>query len=79
MVRLRAGALDAALAALAPVLALAPAERTAVQAQRLSALRAELAQPVFRGSAAARELDEQVAGFGRVVPGSLPGQGGVSP
>jgi len=79
MVRLRAGALDAALAALEPVLALAPAERTAVQAQRLSALRAELAQPVFRGSAAARELDEQVAGFGRVVPGSLPGQGGVSP
>jgi transcriptional regulator with XRE-family HTH domain len=79
LVRLRAGALDAALAALEPVLALAPAERTAVQAQRLSALRAELAQPVFRGSAAARELDEQVAGFGRVVLGILPGQGGVGP
>jgi transcriptional regulator with XRE-family HTH domain len=76
IVRLRAGALDAALAALEPVLALDPAERTAVQAQRLSVLRAGLAQPIFRGSAAARELDEQLAGFGLVAPGNLPGRGG---
>jgi transcriptional regulator with XRE-family HTH domain len=70
IVRLRAGALDAALAALEPVLALAPAERTAVQAQRLTVLRAELAHPIFRGSAAAHELDERVAEFGRAALGS---------
>ena len=46
--RLRAGALDAAIAALEPVLALPPGERTAVQGQRLSVLRAVLAQPAYR-------------------------------
>ena len=71
--RLRAGALDAAIAALAPVLALPPGERTAVEGQRLSVVRAELAQPVYRGSAAARGLDEQLAGFGPGELGSLPG------
>jgi hypothetical protein len=75
--RLRAGALDAAIAALTPVLALPPAERTAVQGQRLSAVRAELAQPVYRGSAQARGLAEQVAGFAPDELGSLPGQEGV--
>src|SRR6266571_4242032 len=43
--RLRAGALDAAIVALEPVLVLPPGERTAVQGQRVSAARAELAQP----------------------------------
>jgi hypothetical protein len=74
--RLRAGALDAAVAALAPVLALPPGERTAVQGRRLSAVRAELARPLYRGSAPARELAEQVAGFAPDALGSLPGQDG---
>ena len=43
--RLRAGGLDAAAAALEPVLALPPGERTAVQSQRLSVIRAELDHP----------------------------------
>ncbi len=72
IVRLRSGALDAAITALQPVLTLRPGERTAVQAQRLSALRAELAHPIFRGSAQARELDAQVAGFAGGGLGSLP-------
>ena len=72
--RLRAGALDAAIAVLAPVLALPPGARTAVEGQRLSVVRAELAQAVYRGSAAARGLDEQLAGFGPGELGRLPGQ-----
>ena len=75
--RLRAGTLDAAVAALEPVLALPPGERTAVQGQRLSVVRAELARPVYRGSAQARGLAEQVAGFAPDQLGSLPGQEGV--
>ncbi len=35
---------------------------------RLSVVRAELARPLYRGSAAARELAEQLAGFD---PGEL--------
>ena len=46
--RLRAGVLDAAITALEPVLALPPGERTAVEGQRLSVVRAELAHPVYR-------------------------------
>src|SRR5207244_7396899 len=61
--RLRAGALDAAIAALEPVLALPAGERTAVQGQRLSAARAELARPACRGSAPARGLAVQLAAF----------------
>jgi hypothetical protein len=72
--RLRTGALDAAIAALEPVLALPPGERTAVQGQRLSVLRAVLAQPPYRGSARARGLDEQLAAFGPAELGRLPGQ-----
>ncbi len=72
--RLRAGALDAAITALEPVLALPPGERTAVEGQRLAVVRAELAVPVYRGSAAARGLDELVAGFAPDELGSLPGQ-----
>jgi transcriptional regulator with XRE-family HTH domain len=74
--RLRAGALDAAITALEPVLALPPGERTAVEGQRLSVVRAELAHPVYRGSAAARGLDEQVAGFAPGELGRLPGPQG---
>lgn len=74
--RLRAGALDAAIAALEPVLALPPGERTAVEGQRLSVVRAELAQPVYRGSAAARGLDELTSRFAPGELGSLPGQQG---
>jgi len=70
--RLRAGALDAAITALEPVLALPPGERTAVEGQRLSVVRAELAHPVYRGSPGARALDEQIADFTRADLGRLP-------
>jgi hypothetical protein len=72
--RLRAGALDAAIVALEPVLALPPGERTAVQGQRLSAARAQLAQPAYRGSPQARGLAEQLAAFAPAELGRLPGQ-----
>jgi hypothetical protein len=72
--RLRAGALDAAIEALKPVLALPPGERTAVQGQRLSVARAELARPVYHGSAQARALDEQLATFAPAELGRLPDQ-----
>src|SRR5690349_13301671 len=75
--RLRAGALDAAAAALEPVLMLPPGERTAVQAQRLSVIGAELGQPVYRGSAQARGLGEQLAAFVPADLGRLPGEEGV--
>jgi hypothetical protein len=77
IVRLRAGALDAATAALEPVLALPPGERTAVQSQRLAVIRAELDHSVYRGSAPARRLDEQVAAFVPADLGRLPGEEGV--
>lgn len=70
--RLRAGVLDAAATALEPVLALPPAQRTAVQGQRLSVLRAELAHPVYRASPQARTLDEQLADFTLPDLGTLP-------
>jgi hypothetical protein len=54
------------------VLTLPPGERTAVQGRRLSVLRAELAHPVYRGSAQARGLDEQLAGFAPAELGRLP-------
>jgi hypothetical protein len=72
--RLRAGALDAAIVALEPVLALPLGERTAVQGQRLSAARAQLAQPAYRGSPQARGLAEQLAAFAPAELGRLPGQ-----
>ena len=56
------------------------AQRTAVQGQRLSVARAELAQPVYRGSGQARGLDEQLAAFAPAgtrtptVTQELPGQ-----
>jgi hypothetical protein len=63
--RLRSGALDAAAAALKPVMALPPGERTAVQVRRLSALRVELVGPIFRGSPQARDLVERITDFTR--------------
>ena len=63
--RLRTGALDAAAEAIEPVLSLPPAKRTLELPQRMTAVRAELAQPVFRGSPQARDLDEQIEEFGR--------------
>jgi hypothetical protein len=63
--RLRTGALDAAAEAIGPVLSLPPAKRTLELPQRMTAVRAELAQPVFRGSPQARDLDERIEEFGR--------------
>jgi transcriptional regulator with XRE-family HTH domain len=62
-VRLRAGALDAATAALQPVLALPPAQRTTHISSRIKLVRAELAAPIFRTSAQARRLDELIEEF----------------
>jgi hypothetical protein len=63
--RLRVGALDAAAQAIEPVFAIMPAKRTLELPQRMSAVRAELAQPVFQGSPQARALDERIEEFGR--------------
>lgn len=64
-IRLRSGALDGAAAALEPTLALPPARRISSLLPRLGMVRAELAAPVFRGSAQARQLDERIEAFGR--------------
>ncbi len=63
IVRLRSGALDAAIAALEPVMTLAPGERTSVQADRLAAVRSELTHPLYRNSPQAQQLDEQLEQF----------------
>ena len=41
------------------------AARTETLVQELAAVRAELAQPVFRSSAQARDVDERIEEFGR--------------
>jgi len=78
--RLRSGALDAAIDVLQPVLSMPPQSRTRELPQRLSTVRAELAAPIFRGSARANKLEEQIEEFGRetIVTGlhSLPGNQG---
>jgi tetratricopeptide (TPR) repeat protein/transcriptional regulator with XRE-family HTH domain len=78
-VRLRSGALDAAISALEPVLTLPPAQRIAPLTARLTSVRSELAAPIFRGSPHARTLDERIEEFGResITVGlhSLPGPG----
>ncbi len=78
--RLRSGALDAAMDALRPVLSLPVQKRILDLPQRLSAVRAELAAPIFRGSAPARALNEEIEEFGRetIVSSlhSLPGGAG---
>ena len=65
VIRLRSGALDAAAATLEPALSLVPAQRIASLTSRMRLVRTELAAPVFRGSAQARELDARIEEFGR--------------
>src|SRR5580658_6772981 len=78
--RLRSGALDAAVDALQPVLSLPVQKRVLDLPQQMTAVRAELASPIFRSSAPARALDQEVEEFGRdtIVSGlhSLPGGSG---
>jgi tetratricopeptide (TPR) repeat protein len=66
-VLLRSGALDAAAAALQPALSLPISQRISDVTIRLAAVRDELAAPIFRGSAQARELGEQIEEFGRTA------------
>jgi hypothetical protein len=63
--RLRAGDIEGAVAALDPVFSLAPGRRISGLALRFSRTRAELAAPIFRGSAQASDLEEQIEEFGR--------------
>jgi hypothetical protein len=65
VIRLRSGALDAAAAALEPVLSLHSALRVSAFTTRLAAVRDELAAPVFRGSPQARDLGAQIEEFSR--------------
>ena len=65
MIRLRSGALDAAAAALEPVLILAPSQRVSALTARLARVRDELTAPIFRGSPQARDLGDQIEEFGR--------------
>jgi tetratricopeptide (TPR) repeat protein len=65
MVRVRSGALDGAVVALEPVLALPPAQRVFTLTARLTRVRGELVAPVFRGSPQARDLGDQIEEFGR--------------
>jgi hypothetical protein len=77
VVRLRSGALEAATAALQSAFALSAAQRITDVTVRLAAVRAELAAPIYQGSAQARDLGSQIEEFGRetAVAGlhSLPG------
>jgi len=61
--RLRAGDLDAAAAAIGPVLALPPAKRILALSQRLARTRHEMASPLYQGSQLAGSLDEQIEEF----------------
>ena len=65
MARLRASQLDAAIAAVEPVLTLSPGNRTALLSQRLTAVRTELAGSRYQGSPQARTLDERIEEFCR--------------
>lgn len=60
---LKAGRLDAAVAAADPVLALPPSRRVSSLPQCFAGVRKELAQPIYRGSAQARDLDERIEQF----------------
>ncbi len=61
--RLRAGALDGAVASLEPVLSLPFAQRINALTTRLNLMRAELAAPLFQRSRQAHELDERIEEF----------------
>lgn len=78
-IQLRAGALDAAVAALELPLSLPSAQRINALTTRLTLVRAELAAPIFRGSVQASALDERIEEFGQeaITTGlhSLPGPG----
>lgn len=63
--RLRAGALDEAAIDAEAVLALPTGKRIATLPQRFDRVRAELAHPIYRGSAQAQELDERIEEFCR--------------
>jgi len=65
LVRLRLGALDAASSALEPVLILPVPQRVSAMTTRLARVRDELASPVFRHSARAGDLDDQIEDFSR--------------
>jgi tetratricopeptide (TPR) repeat protein len=62
-IRLRSGALDAATAAIDSALSLPSGRRTNSLITRLGLTRAELAAPVFRGSAQAQNLDARIEEF----------------
>ena len=64
IVRLRAGGLDAATAALEAAFSLPPALRIESITDRLNLVRTELTAPIFRNSAQAQILDEQIEDFG---------------
>ncbi|MBV9446422.1 MAG: hypothetical protein JO345_11075 [Streptosporangiaceae bacterium] len=63
LVRLRSGALDFAALALEPALSLPVALRIAQVTTGLGVVRGELAAPIYRGSAQARDLDKQIEEF----------------
>jgi hypothetical protein len=63
--RVRSGALDAATAALDPVLMLPRAQRITAVTTRLGRVRTELSAPIFRASTQAQDLDERIEEFGR--------------
>jgi hypothetical protein len=62
---LKAGRLDAAVAAADPVFVLPPSRRVTSLPQCFSRVRIELAQPIYQGSAQAREFDERIEQFCR--------------
>jgi hypothetical protein len=62
---LRVGRLDAAAAALGPVLSIPPGQRINRLPPRLTRIRSELARNPYHGSPQATELDEQIEDFTR--------------
>jgi hypothetical protein len=77
MVRLRSGALDAAVDALQPALSLPATQRISDMTIKLATVREELTAPLFHGSPQARDLGTQIEEFGRdtIIAGlhGLPG------
>jgi len=63
--RLRDGQLDAAESAAGVIFGLPPGQRAATLPRHLDRVRTELARPRYRGSALARDLDEQIEEFCR--------------
>jgi transcriptional regulator with XRE-family HTH domain len=65
LIRLRAGALDAAADELNRVLSLPPAQRADEIMTRLARVQSALREPIFRSSSQAQALDESIDEFGR--------------